>query len=335
MAKRSFFSDLRFIEAAISRQKVSERGEAVFETLVEFVEDCRFTRSKSYKFLCKNWRLDYGSLEKLWAAEGGKAKGQATLRVQASCVSQMLYSLFPTFSRELFVLDMGDDGFQEIETTISIVGQTSGYPQELFVSELTDYMVSAYYKGDWKVEDCLDTAAKLKPLLRTDVHDYLDRLDRDQVKYILSILCQPLFDVRSVQCNTEKLALLKAIGVSNIQVGQSEQSEQDGQDKVAIREVKVEAPERTPYNLAFTKKMADILTECAGSTMSIAETKEFLKMPETERDKRKQKLAKVLYLFTEDGLRSQLSHYTSQEIREVLDGDYPVGDGETVYKFKK
>lgn len=332
MAKRSFFSDLRFIEAAISRQKVSERGEAVFETLVEFVEDCRFTRSKSYKFLCKNWRLDYDSLEKLWAAEGGKAKGKATLRVQASCVSQMLYSLFPTFSRELFVLDMGDDGFLEIETTVSIVGQTSGYPQELFVSELTDYMVSAYYKGDWKVEDCLDTAAKLKPLLRTDVHSYLDRFDRDQVKYILSILCQPLFDVHSVQCNTEKLALLKAIGVSNTQVGQSGQ---DGQDKVAIREMKVEVPEKTPYNLAFTKKMADILTECAGSTMSIAETKKFLKMPETERDKRKQKLAKVLYLFTEDGLRSQLSHYSPIEISEVLNGDYPVNEDETAYKFKK
>lgn len=333
MARRSFFSDLRFIEGAIHRQTVSDRGEAVFEALVEFVEECGFSQSKAYRFICKNWRLDYGGLEKVWVSEGYKAKNQATFRVQVSCLSAMLYSLFPKFSRELFVTDLGkevlEEGYMEIESTVSVIGQSAGFPQELFVSEVLDYPDNLCYGGDLKAEDCLDTAAKLKPLLKAEVFGYLDGLDINKIKYIISVLQKPLSAARSVGCNTEKVALLKALGVSDARL------EQGAQDGVVVREVKVEVPEKTPYNLCFSRKMADILTECASARMTIDETKEFQRMPRAEHDRRKQNLAKILYLFTEDGLRSHLSNYSPIDISEVLDGSYPVREGEAAYKFRK
>lgn len=329
MAKRSFFSDMRFIDSEIQQHRISSRGESIFESLVEFIEDCSFSKSRHYKFICKHWRLGYDSLQKIWDDSGYKHKNQEAFRVQASCLSRMLYALFPSFSRELFILDLDEDSFQDIETTISVLGQTAGFPDELFISAVTDYPDNLRYEGDMSAEDCLATMGKLKPLLKAEVFEYLDGLDLNHIKYILSTLKKPVFGVRLSRCNKEKITLLKTLGASCVQL------EEHGQDKVIVKERRVEVPEKTQYNLSFTKRMADILTECAGAKMTIEETKEFLKMTEKERDMRKICLAKVLRLFTEEGFKRQLSHYSPIEINEVLNGNYLVGEGESIYRFMK
>lgn len=333
MAKRSFLSDLRYIETAVQRQAVPASGVEIFKLLVGFVEACPFSKSKNYKFLCRNWRLDYGSLNRVWVSEGGKSKKQATFRVQASSLSNMLYSMFPSFSRELFVSDIYDEateqGYQEIKATMEVIRVSSGYPDELFISEVSSCTDNLCPDGAVSAEDCLTTAAQLKPLLKSEISAYLGSVDQDQLKYILSVLQKPLFGVRSVECNTEKVALLKAIGESNAVLPCASQEK-----PVKVREVFVEVPEKSPYNLAIGKSLSDVITKRANERITPEETAKYLRLSEAEKAKRKRTLVKLLLLFTEEGLQKQLSHYNSLELCEVLNGDYPLTDGETAYCFK-
>lgn len=333
MSRRSFISDLKYIEAAVQRCRVSGRGEFVFRRLAEFVEAGSFTKSKNMKFLCRYWNRSYDDLGRIWVSQGYKEKNQETFRVQASNLSKMLFSLFPTFCRELFLAEevMEDDeaDFAEIEATIDALENSSGLPEEMFIGEVLYYPDDVHYKKGISVDDCRNAIKKLKPLMRSEVFRYLDDVDTDQLRYILSVMERPLFGARATACDPEKLELLKAFGAS-----ESADLTETGRKAEAVK-MFIEVPEKTPYNLAFSKSLSDILTQRPNDRLTYEEIKEWTEMSGKERDEYKRKLANFLLVFTEEGFRRQMAHYNPLAVSEVLNGYYPVKEGEQVYQFRK
>lgn len=333
MPKRSFFSDLRYVEAEVQRGRVSGRRKEVFRRLTDFVEAGIFTKSKNMKFLCRNWDRGYADLCRIWAGKGYKEKNQETFRVQASNLSRMLYSLFPMFSRELFVsetaMEKDEADFREIEAVIDALEELPGLPEEIFISEVVYYPDSDCCGKTVTVEDCRGTVGKLKPLMRSEVFRYLDSVDTDHLKFILSVMKRPLFGVRSVTCDSEKLELLKAFGASEASGAIGTEA------KAEVEKDFVETEEKTPYNLAFNKSLSDILTQRADARLTHDEAASWQAMTEDERDLYKRKLANFLLVFTEEGFRRQMAHYNPLAVAEVLSGDYPAGEGRESYQFKK
>ncbi len=333
MPRSSFISDLKYIESAVRRGVVPERGCHVFGRLAEFVEAGSFTSSKNMKFLCRYWNRSYEDLGRIWAGQGYGEKRQETFRVQASNLGRMLYSLFPAFCRELFVSESvweGEEaGLAEIEITIDALQNLPGLPEEMLVGEVVCYPDSNFHRKGITVEECRGTVRKLKPLMRQEVFRYLDGVDTDQLKFILSVLKRPLFGARSVTCDPEKLELLKAFGVSE-PAGIAE-PEWKAQPEKAVTEVL----KKTSYNLPFGRHLLDILMQRADARVTHDEAKEWQGMAERERDAYKRKLANFLSVFTEEGFRRQMAHYNPLAVREVLEGGYPVWDGEKSCRFKK
>lgn len=338
MAGRSFISDLKYVESAVRRGEVSERGGYVFRRLTGFIESGSFTKSKNMKFLCRYWSSSYGELGRIWASQGYREKSQETFRVQMSNLGKMLRSLFPTFSRELFVsgtvLEKDEADFAAIETAVDALQGCMGLPEEVFIAEAVRYAGDACCDGEVSVGECRGTVEKLKPLMQSEVLKYLGGLDICQLKFIFSVLRRPLFGVRATACDTEKLELMKMFGAVGTAAADAETAaEAVKRDKPA--KVLVEAAEKTPYNLSFSKSLSDILTQRGNDRLTDEETREWLAMPEAEKDKYRRRLANFLSVFTEEGFRRQMAHYNPLALGEVLDGGYPVKEGEERYQFRK
>ena len=339
MPRRSFFSDMRCISDGIKRLVDSDRAESVFQNLVCFVESADFSTSLGVKFICKNWRYGYDELSRLWASQGNTERKQTAFRSQASSVSRMLYSMFPGFSRELFLSEPDADSeadFLEIETTIDVVQSYFDEGQVMFISEVLSYPDSLLCSSDISVADCQDTIRRLKPYMRSEVYKYLDDVDIDQLKFILSILSRPLFKARGGFCDLDKLALLRAFASAPFVPALTSSPDAVAPKAVpAVKEAYVEVPECIPYNLGFTKAIAGILAQRENDAITPEETSRYQNMSEAERIHRKTQLSKLLLCFTEEGFRDQLQHYNPIELREVLSGDYPMKDGSAPYQFRK
>ncbi|MCM1217828.1 MAG: hypothetical protein NC548_25330 [Lachnospiraceae bacterium] len=331
MGRRSFLSDLKYVKKAVERCEASERGEHVFWKLAGFVEAGSFTKSGNMKFLCQYWDRDYEDLGRIWKSQGYKEKNQETFRVQASSLGKMLSSLFPMFSREMFVAEevteSMEEDFRAIELTVDALQNSTGLPEEVFISEAVDYADGTVCGRKITVDDCRGTIERLKPLMRSEVSGYLGETDAEQLKYIFSVLSKPLFGARSTSCDAEKLELLKAFAAS--------ESAGAARTRKKAERVYVEVPEKTPYNLSFGRSLADILTHRANDRMTDGEVREWQEMTEEGKAEQKRRLASLLAVFTEAGFYRQLMHYNPLAVQEVLHGDYPVREGETVYQFKK
>lgn len=338
MAKRSFFADLRFLDTELKRLRLSERCEDVFRNLVAFIESASFTTSGSFKFICQNWRLGYTELCDRWIASGNEEKSSTTFRVQTSNLSSILYCMFPDFSREVFLDDQDSEPeLVRIELTISALESSSRYgSQTLFIAEVSNYLDSYDYTGQLTIADCVETIRKLKLLTKSEVYRFMDELDMNQLKFVLEVMSRPLFGVRGRTCDKDKVDLLREFESCDASLlTATTASLEVPKQKVVEKPVYVETPERTPYTLGITKAVADALTSKAEAKITTQESEEYTRMTQVEKDKRKRYIYKILRSFTPDGILNQLARFNPIEVAEVLDGDYPLEEGEEVFPFKR
>lgn len=338
MSKRSFFADLRFLDTELKRFRMPERCEDVFRTLVDFIESADFTTSGSFKFICQNWRLGYTELCDRWVVSGNEEKSSTTFRVQSSNLSSILFCMFPDFSREIFLSDQGFEAeLSRIELTISAIETYSNCgSHNLFISEVSDYLDSYGHTSKLSIADCLETIHKLKLLTKSEVYRFMDELDMDQLKFVLEVMSRPLFGVRGRTCDRDKVELLREFESCDASLlTATTASPAAPKQKVVEKPIYVETPERTPYTLGITKAVADALTTKAEAKITTQESEEYTRMTQAEKDKRKRYIYKILRSFTPDGILNQLARFNPIEVAEVLDGDYPLEDGEEVFQFKR
>lgn len=333
--RRNFFSDMRYINDAKKKLKLTESGEQTFDGLVEFVESCSFTKSKHSKFLCENWKLDVDALSELWTRRTGQAKAPSTFRDAISNTGAVLYSMFPSFSRELFVTEIIDDdvtkGLANIDLVVEMLSNTDCTPVELFEPSVRSYVSPSVEVKEFEVEECRDVIKAIKPLLTQEVYRYLDGLDFDKLAFILSVLSEPLVRSKERTVNLTKLKVMKELGLAK---GGVLPSVDPAEPVIKTKKVYVEVPEKIPYKMSITKSLSDLLEKREKSPITPEEVEAWDKKSEASKESAIKMMLKIFTVMTEDGFEKWLAKQYPLVLSEVLDGRAPI-EGAPDISFRK
>lgn len=318
LAKSNFFADMRQIDSCFQSSGGSERGEGVFRHLVSFIEEGSFTKSVHVKFICKNWRLSTSGLADAWESQSGTRKSENTVRSQVSVASSQLLSMFPSFSKDIFMLsDVSSEdelALSEIEAIIDSMSGSSLVPSGVFIDEVVNYPDSLDYIGSYTIEECSDVIRAIKPFMKSEVFRYLDEVDLDKLKFVLSVLSEPMASVHDRSVNVQKVQLLKALGLSD-----SESLQSGEVVKVIEKRVAVEVPEKVPYNLKVTKSMCDVLTKRLNTPATHDESVVFQGYSSEEKEEQRLRVRKLLNAYCEKGFEEYMNRVNVLMLKEVVE----------------
>ena len=311
--RSSFFREMRRIDEAAQRDDLRDDQLAVFHTVIDFVEDARFTKSPVTTFICRNWRYNAEDLRKIWEQETGKSKHSSTFRSQVSDVSVALYELLPEFSVELFTSEEYDAAkLDKIVKMIDVVGVSDRSIDRLFLSDVLTYPDSMRTDSKFTIEELDDTIARLRPYLRTNMLKSLDSIDIEKLVYVLVTLKKPLCMTHGEGLCRQKLEILQKLGVTD--------SVTTVEEEKPVREVQVpkviHVQEKPRYNFSDWKSLCNCISDFAetpdtaihmGYDADSAEFKAAVK-----------RVRNILSVYSVEGLKSQLAKCWTLAVKLVL-----------------
>lgn len=258
MSRFNFFTEMVSVSKTYEVGGLSPLATTAFDKLSGYVENAPFTKSKHTKFICKNWRLSSKELISLWERVSGTIKSPNTFRSQVSTASSMLHSIFPSFSMGIFI-DEDNQVLLELISLVDALYEEETYPEDIFISEVTNYFESSLSEKTFSISECQEEIKALKVLRKSNIFHYLDTIDPEKFKFILSVLSSPLSSNRSRSINNDKFELLKLLSVLDVptiaEASENLTPEEKKQTKVIIQQV----PEKTHYNFGITKEMEAII----------------------------------------------------------------------------
>ena len=304
MSGLNFFRDLRKLTYYRERRDLSEYGSSVFDGLVGFVEECSFSDSKNARFICENWRLDDIGLRDLWYRRTGIQKSERTFRSQISNLSSVLHGMFPGFAIEAFLSSSEDSvRLRSIESAVELLSGFVGTSRDMFCSEVCDYNDTKEYSRVYKVDELRPLLNMLKPLTRRSIYAYLDGVDSDQLRYVLSVLDAPLYEASKNGANTAKLEILQALGVAS------------APDVMSDME--------SPYSFVLPESFSHIISGKDGQPVTEAMREAKMDNPD-DWEKTKSFFADLFLKLRPDYLMPKLESLSPLMLQEILDGDYEV-----------
>lgn len=323
MAKVSFLTQMLEVSNMIKKGVCDEDAILLFNDVVTFVESCSFSKSETTKFICKHWRLTARQLVSLYQSETGVDKSANTFRSQKSTLSTQLYGLLPDFEPVVFSAEFQNDKDildkrSSLRACIDALDIEDTYPSSIFCSEVTNYFDDSFSKKTFSLDECQTEIKALRLLKRSNLYNFLDQLDSDKLKFILSVLNSPLTSNRKRSASVDKVKLLKELGVCEKDYSSlSMESE-----KVIEKKVYVEVPEMHKYKFAITKSMANILDERLSTKATDKEVAWYSNADDNERQKYCEQVAKGLYPMTEEGFKAFIGNINILCLKDVLDGNY-------------
>ncbi len=259
----TFFGVMNQVEKIIDKRESDPEAIRMFNDLVNYVEDCPFTKSKVTKFICKNWRLNPSQLTDKWNKLSVDKKANSTFRSQVSTASRLLYGIFGDINPTIFS-DSERLSFDDKLTRdrLGLVLYSLDFEDVcvdgMFIQEISSFFEDLKTEREYySLIELKDELELLKPLINTNIYEYLERGDADKLKYIFNVLNKPLTSVRNCSVNTDKLEILRCLGFLGSDYVGFNFREGGVSDRVVERVVEV--PERHHYNLGITKKMAEAL----------------------------------------------------------------------------
>ena len=356
---RNFFRTIVILESEDAARKLPKDISKLLNRLILFIEAGTCSKSPTEKFILKNFRLGAAELTKLWnKAHPGCSKKPDTFRGQISLLSQYVGKLFGVSPDEMYNAFVNGDaralGHMSDILDFYEVGNTDLAEQYPFVLQGGVLAADACSNSEYPIGECAAEIQLLKAFDKDSIRQMLTGIDMDKLAYVWQCLSQPLVvdvyeklgdrsrKVKSPLVNQRKLELCRALGKTvpcrfkpfhgDADMGVMGGTLAEDESAHAMGKVPGE-PGAIPYNLSFNESMAGVLTKRLEDKITIDEAVTYQKLSEAERENRKTKLANLLYVFTEDGFRSQLAHYNPIEICEVLSGNYTARC--SGYQFRK
>ncbi len=356
---RNFFRTIVILESEDAAGKIPKYISKLLNRLILFIEAGTCIKSPTEKFILKNFRLGAAELTKLWnKAHPGCQKKPDTFRGQISLLSQYVGKLFGVSPDEMYNAFVNGDaralGHMSDILDFYEVGNTDLAEQYPFVLQGGVLTAGACSDSEYPIGECAAEIQLLKAFDKDSIRQMLADIDMDKLAYVWQCMSQPLVvdvyeklgdrsrKVKSPLINQRKLELCKAFRAvvpgqfkpagNNTDTGVLADALTGDATAHAMKKVPGE-PGVIPYNLSFNESMAEVLTKRFEDKITIDEAAAYQKLSEAERENRKTKLANLLYVFTEDGFRSQLAHYNPVEICEVLSGNYTARC--SGYQFRK
>ena len=217
MQRKNFFKELRYIKSCLSQGQYEADGKlynysketnAIFNRLVEMVKACPFTNAKASKFVCENWDKSAKEMSLL----GTESRAEETFRTHISNTSKLLYSLLPCFSADIFISESFEK-LHELECCMDAMELSFSIPEEVFISEVCNYIDYRSDSCSFSLEECENEIALLRLLTKSNIYSKLDDIDPEKLSFLLRILNQKTTHIRSHSVNTDKVLLLKELGL--------------------------------------------------------------------------------------------------------------------------
>ncbi len=215
----NFFIGMRHVEDRFLERKsensFSSDSKSSFFSLVRFVEAAGFTNSKSFQFICRNWRLSSVELASLWKSQGYGTKSSNTFRAQVFNLSSILKTMFSVSSLEDVYLAKDMDKISFIDDVVNAVSMQSDGNEvtfdSLFLRDVVDYIGKVYVdESDYVPSECELELSVLKGLKSERVEELLDETDVTKLAYIKQILNKPVV-CKGNTVNVAKVELLRSL----------------------------------------------------------------------------------------------------------------------------
>ena len=325
---KTFFSVMQQVQKDINRGVISNDSVTLFNRLKETVETCDFTSSKATKFVCKNWNSSSKDLVDKWYGLTGGTKSKHTFRSQISTASTLLFSIFGNIQPSVFG-DLAELSEEDLAIRHHLVDTLNSFVIEdvfaynLFISEVLNYFEDSEPTARYTMEECTNELKILKLLAKTNIYKLLDTCDSDKLKYLLSVLIQPLTSIKNRSVNTDKLAVLRELGAiqTSYSLLQDVAKSSDKDIEEPTKTVKLPIKEDHRFKLGITNEMAKVLEKRLEQPTTEAEMK-FEASLGDKRDRYVQTLVGTLYAMTPEGFESYIRRQNSILLAEAINGDY-------------
>ena len=186
-----------------------------FQYIMDFIRDAKWTKSKSFKFICANMGLKSSDLARFWLARYGKEKSESTFRLQKTQVSRTIEAMLGSgIEIERAFLS------QDVESITEIVKNARSFSMgDLQLGDIVDESVlttlyelkPVYVECD--LRECIKEMNFLLAISKASIEQKLKELDVNKLYFLCSVLKEELYTKTGI--NTRKLNLLKTLHVAN------------------------------------------------------------------------------------------------------------------------
>lgn len=318
MARPNFFRDMRTLDYYREKLDLSECGSKVFEDLTSYVEECPFSHSANAKFICENWKYDDIGLAELWAKRTGSQKSNVTFRAQISQLSSVLYGMLKDFSVEIFLSASEDlKKLRNIESTLELLYGFVGKSDDLFCAEVCSYVDDLNYEKTYTVEELKPLIEFLRPYMKHSIFSRLDDVSLDKLKYLLSVLNEPMSMATKKGVNSEKVKILEALDLAS----------------ESIVSVAKEDSE-TPFNFIMPKTFLSLLLERVNLPIT-DEMRQAKAADPVKWEERKTSFADIFLKLRTFYMVPTLTKANPLMLQEVLNGDYEIRGRKGIPLYKE
>lgn len=230
---RNFFRELRDCEDFVLGEdavftnlagEVAPYKESTKKTLRELigvVSSGKFFRPDSpSQFIVKNFRVGPSRLAILWNEKNPDDwKAESTWRSQVYALSQKFFNLFGNKFFDVFV-SQDSAGLKTIRGILALLSIPELEGWELFFGEIDKYC-EGYDGGEFPLAECEAELKFLSRMLRCRLIPEMEALDGCKLQYLKWVLDKPVLNLKDFSINKDKVAVLEALGVPAIVLGES------------------------------------------------------------------------------------------------------------------
>lgn len=177
----------------------------VLNRLASFIESGSFRKSEFDKFICKNFRLSYKEIICRWnCIHSEDSKVENTARGTKSLINSYLVQLLDidlsTFSK-MFVLN-DEEALTQLVRKILVLEKEEFVPCRRFSFNIFEAMQEIHSNEEYAIEDCVAELEFLKAIDYTSIYTQLQKLNENKLRYLLSVLQEPLIHKRRINMKT-------------------------------------------------------------------------------------------------------------------------------------
>ena len=325
--RRNFFQVMRIVNKDYENGSLCSSSEKLFSRLIESVESGGFSNSDITKFICQNWKLDYKELTSFWNGLNGTEKSKDTFRSQVSTISAHLFTIFGDVQPSVFgnPNELSSEDISIRERLVAILDSMiteDTFAKNIYILEVLNYFEDLDAKDSFPLSECENELKVLKLLTKSNIYSLLDTCNSAKLKYILSIMIQPLTSNRYRTVNLEKLEIMRNLGLAKTSYSllkQKQTSDSASKNENTVNEV-VDKPSHR-FKMGITNEMAETLEKRLAEPIShedvIAETN-----LGDKRDIYIKTLVGTLYAMTPEGFERYIARQNPILLAEAINGTF-------------
>ena len=193
----------------------------ILKRLTEFIVSGDFRKNEFDKFICKNFRLSSSEVVRRWNCKHpDKCRTENSVRGTKSIINSYLISLLEidvTKLNEIFVLN-DEEALKDLGKKLYALSLGDFNPYKRFSFNIFEAIGEGSDIKEFSVADCEAELEFLKAIDYTSIYGQLQALDLEKVKFLLSVLQQPLIKKEKVEkktvpeLNTAKVEICANLG---------------------------------------------------------------------------------------------------------------------------